>query len=56
MKTMSAFLGAALLAVVSGCARPDWIERTAATVDVTGTWEGSAPTAKGQSWFELTLV
>ena len=32
----------ALLIVVSGCARPDWIQRTLVTVDVTGTWEGSS--------------
>ena len=31
-----------LLILVSGCTRPDWIERTLVTVDVTGTWEGAA--------------
>jgi hypothetical protein len=30
----------ALLAVVSSCARSDWIDRTLVTVDVTGTWSG----------------
>ena len=30
----------ALLIVVTGCARSDWIDRTLVTVDVTGTWEG----------------
>ena len=26
---------------VSGCAKPDWIQQTLVTVDVTGTWVGS---------------
>jgi hypothetical protein len=52
-----AFIGT-LAAVMcgSGCARSDWIERTLVTVDVTGTWEGSAPTVSGQSWLRLILV
>jgi len=25
-------------ALVSGCAKPDWVEQTLVTVDVTGTW------------------
>ena len=51
-----AFIGT-LAAVIcgSGCARSDWIERTLVTVDVTGTWEGSAPTTAGQSWLRLIL-
>jgi hypothetical protein len=48
-------LTAAALAIGSGCARSDWIERTLVTVDVTGTWEGSAPTVAGQSWLRLIL-
>jgi hypothetical protein len=28
------------LALWSGCARPDWIQQTLVTVDVTGTWLG----------------
>src|SRR5882672_2471257 len=44
----------ALLIVVSGCARPDWIQRTLVTVDVTGTWEGAA-TRTGQGAFQLIL-
>jgi len=46
-------LVAAMLA--SGCAKPDWIEQTLVTVDVTGTWVGS--TGKGnfsrEVWLEL---
>ena len=44
----------ALLIVVSGCARPDWIERTLVTVDVTGTWEG-APAGPGYGVLQLSL-
>jgi hypothetical protein len=40
----------------SGCARSDWIDRTLVTVDVTGTWEGSASNAQGTSWFQLNLA
>ena len=36
-----AFIVAAL-ALVSGCARTDWIDRTLVTVDVTGVWTGRA--------------
>jgi hypothetical protein len=32
---------AATLAVGTGCAKTDWIDRTLVTVDVTGTWSGS---------------
>src|SRR5262245_39160189 len=28
----------AVLAYASGCAKPDWIQQTLVTVDVTGTW------------------
>src|SRR5215475_10895942 len=34
---------AAFLVFVSGCAEKDWIDRTLVTVDVTGTWEATAP-------------
>ncbi len=40
----------AALACASGCARPDWIEQTLVTVDVTGTWQSTAG-----GWFELSL-
>jgi hypothetical protein len=36
------FILAAALAFGSGCAQTDWIDRTLVTVDVTGTWYGSA--------------
>ena len=32
-------LVAAALALVSGCAKPDWVQQTLVTVDVTGTWQ-----------------
>jgi hypothetical protein len=37
MKTIVGMLIGATLAVGSGCARSDWIDRTLVTVDVTGT-------------------
>ncbi len=43
------------LGCVFGCARPDWIDRTLVTVDVTATWEGTAANAQGSSWFQFTL-
>ncbi len=30
-----------LATIACGCARPDWIESTLVTVDVSGTWTGS---------------
>ena len=34
---------AAALAIGSGCiTRPDWIEQTLVTVDVTGIWQGTS--------------
>jgi hypothetical protein len=44
----------ALLVVVTGCARSDWIDRTLVTVDVTGIWEGSpSRTISGAFRFSL---
>ena len=40
-----------LAVAVAGCARPDWIEQTLVTVDVTGVWRGSL----GPSDLVLTL-
>jgi hypothetical protein len=40
MKTLAAMSIAATLFVGVGCAATDWIDRTLATVDVTGTWTG----------------
>ena len=48
-ETMIAWLVIGVLALtVAGCARPDWIESTLVTVDVTGVWRGaSASSATG---------
>jgi len=40
MKSLAVVLIAATLAIDSGCAKQDWIDRTLVTVDVTGVWEG----------------
>jgi hypothetical protein len=45
MKTTVEVCLAAVLALGSGCARPDWIEQTLVTVDVTGAWSGTPMTA-----------
>lgn len=43
MKTIREVLVmATVLFIGSGCAHPDWIERTLVTVDVTGVWNGAA--------------
>ena len=41
MKPIVSLLIAATLAVGSGCAKQDWIDRTLVTVDVTGVWLGT---------------
>jgi len=46
MRAIRAMLMVAVLATGSSCARPDWIEQTLVTVDVTGVWYG---TEQGQS-------
>jgi hypothetical protein len=44
------------LALGSGCARPDWIQQTLVTVDVTGAWVGSTmPRLVGGSSYEVRL-
>ena len=58
MRTVTWVLVIAALAFGWGCARPDWIERTLVTVDVTGTWSGHVggagnPAVGGTLWFEL---
>jgi hypothetical protein len=53
MKLIGWLLAAAALAVGSGCARPDWIEQTLVTVDVSGVWRG---TVEGDVWVVPTLV
>jgi hypothetical protein len=47
MKLIAGLLSAAVLAVASGCAKTDWIDRTLVTVDVTGTWHGAVGTGAG---------
>jgi hypothetical protein len=51
MKTIAWGMLVAALACGAGCARPDWIEQTLVTVDVTGTWQRSS----SDGWFELVL-
>ena len=38
MNTITRVILATALALGSGCAKPDWIQQTLVTVDVTGTW------------------
>ena len=47
MRTIAWAILVAALAGGSGCARPDWIEQTLVTVDVTGTWRG--PRMRGRA-------
>jgi hypothetical protein len=47
MKALIGLLTAAMLLIGSGCAKTDWIDRTLVTVDVTGTWAGSAGGSSG---------
>src|SRR5215475_13540216 len=51
MKLIVGILIVAAVAVGSGCAKQDWIDRTLVPVDVTGTWKGSTENA----WIELVL-
>ena len=37
-----AWLALGFILIASGCARPDWIQNTLVTVDVTGEWHGYA--------------
>jgi hypothetical protein len=53
MKSIVCLLIASTLTVASGCAKTDWIDRTLVTVDVTGTWSGSA--GQGSNIFSLLL-
>jgi hypothetical protein len=47
VQTAGATLIAAVLLFSSGCTRPDWIEATLVTVDVTGVWQGTVPAGYG---------
>jgi len=40
MNTLTRVMLVTALACASGCARPDWIQQTQVTVDVTGAWVG----------------
>jgi len=57
MRAIGGLVLATSLAISSGCVRTDWIDRTVATVDVTGTWfgsaQGSAGSGPGDLLFEL---
>ena len=58
MKIFGAMLLAMVIAIDSGCVtRPDWIERTLVTVDVTGVWHGISEAGLGGGnvalWLDL---
>ena len=57
MRAIARMILVAALVCGSGCARPDWIDRTLVTVDVTGTWQGAGPSAIGSASvsYEFTL-
>jgi hypothetical protein len=58
MRMLTGLVLTALLAAGSGCARPDWIDQTLVTVDVTGVWRGAfarAGAGGGKSNVELAL-
>jgi hypothetical protein len=48
MKLIPGLLIAAAMAVASGCAKTDWIDRTLVTETVTGVWAGSMVSPDGQ--------
>ena len=54
MNTVARMGAAVALMWGVGCASPDWIDRTLVTVDVTGTWEGSAARSNCGN-FQLSL-
>jgi hypothetical protein len=53
--TVGMLLMAAALATGSSCARPDWIDRTLVTVDVTGVWFGASDRGGGTGTVGLWL-
>jgi len=59
MKLIVGLLMVAAVAVNSGCAQKDWIDRTLVTVDVAGTWYGTITTTGGayagtqELWLDL---
>ena len=48
-RLMPLMLVAVSLTLWSGCAKPDWIEQTLVTVDVTGVWIGSTSRVGGST-------
>jgi len=45
-----------LILTAAGCvSRPDWIEQTLVTVDVTGVWQGTSSTAGRTHYIDLKL-
>jgi hypothetical protein len=56
MKIVGGLLMAVVLALGSGCVtRPDWIERTLVTADVTGVWRGTSSWDRTGTYSELSL-
>ena len=55
MKAIVGLIIAATLLFGSGCAKPDWIERTLVTVDVTGVWRGTLTKSPSTDSVLLTL-
>jgi hypothetical protein len=53
MNTITRVILMAILAFGSGCAKPDWIEQTLVTVDVTGRWTGKWSGAGGGGDFGI---
>jgi hypothetical protein len=57
MKTIASVILVVGLAFGSGCTRPDWMEQTLVTVDVTGVWFGildrGVSTGTQGLWLEL---
>ena len=55
-EAMAAWLALGFLVLTAaGCARPDWIEQTLVTVDVTGVWQGTIARAGSHGPLKLTL-
>jgi hypothetical protein len=55
MNTITRVIPMAILLFGSGCAKPDWIQQTLVTVDVTGVWVGSMGTGNTSTEVRLEL-
>src|SRR5262245_65235884 len=55
MKTITPLVLVAVLTCGSGCAKPDWIQKTLVTADVTGVWVGSSNRSGVGGSFEARL-